>query len=112
MMYYETNGCKEEFSPDPNFSDLCGSEVRCETCGTCTAHCRCERVPDLDRARVITANLIEELRAIENVDPEACPGCSCLPGDGIAEGCDDGDGHKRAKAARRPPDGSRLRKLQ
>ena len=24
----------------------------------------------------------------EPLDPEACPGCGCLPGDGVTEGCD------------------------
>lgn len=59
------DGCNEEFSPDPDFSDTCGSEVTCGRCGTCTAHCRCERKPDLDRARDIAANLIKELHALE-----------------------------------------------
>ena len=26
------------------------------------------------------------------VDPEACPGCGCKPGDGYTEGCDHPDG--------------------
>ncbi len=25
-------------------------------------------------------------------DPEACPGCGCVPGDGITDGCHDPDG--------------------
>lgn len=25
-------------------------------------------------------------------DPEACPGCGCLPGDGLTPGCNDPDG--------------------
>ena len=25
-------------------------------------------------------------------DPETCPGCGCLPGDGLTEGCSDPDG--------------------
>ena len=28
----------------------------------------------------------------EDDDPEACPGCGCLPGDGRTEGCDHPDG--------------------
>jgi hypothetical protein len=33
-------------------------------------------------------------------DPEACPGCACLPGDGLTDGCDDpaGCGFYRANA--------------
>ncbi len=31
------------------------------------------------------------------VDPEACPGCGCLPGDGLTDGCEhpEGCGHDR-----------------
>jgi hypothetical protein len=40
---------------------------------------------------------------VEYVDPvsdEECPGCGCMPGDGITEGCEDmgGCGHNRANA--------------
>jgi len=37
----------------------------------------------------------------EEVDPEACPGCGCRPGDGISEKCEhpEGCGFNRARAA-------------
>lgn len=31
-------------------------------------------------------------RAAEEPNPEACPGCGCLPGDGVSESCDDPNG--------------------
>ena len=63
------NDCQVEFSLDPNFSDTCGSEITCASCYSCSEHCPCERKPNLDRARAITANLIEELRALKTPEP-------------------------------------------
>lgn len=52
---------------------------------------------------------VEELEAMEDDDPEeeeeseeACPGCGCLPGDGLTEGCEDelGCGYWRREHAK------------
>lgn len=32
------------------------------------------------------------LTPVAKLDPEACPGCGCRPGDGITTGCFDPDG--------------------
>lgn len=101
------NGCNEEFSPDPYFSDTCGSEVTCGRCRTCTAHCRCERKPDLARARAITTNLIEELRTLEACrcghpkHEERCPdpdGCWCDTFEKPAEGWPSPDASREERA--------------
>ncbi len=36
--------------------------------------------------------IVEELEDLLPKNPEACPGCGCLPGDGITDGCEDEDG--------------------
>jgi len=35
----------------------------------------------------------------EDLSPEACPGCGCLPGDGLTDGCEDpmGCGYNRQR---------------
>ena len=39
-----------------------------------------------------TANIeTDDLDDVEE-NPEACPGCGCLPGDGVSEDCDDEEG--------------------
>ena len=36
-----------------------------------------------------TANIETDDGYEDELDPEACPGCGCLPGDGVSEDCDD-----------------------
>jgi len=44
--------------------------------------------PDDDTPEADAANYLEE----ETSNPEACPGCGSMPGDGITEGCNDPNG--------------------
>ena len=71
-------GCVEEFSADPYVSDPCGSEVSCLGCQSCRAHCGCERKPDIDRARALTANLIADLRLLQATRAGVTPLAECI----------------------------------
>lgn len=55
----------------------------------------CAPGPNLEGLRKLVRRLDV---AVGTVDPEECPGCYCVPGEGLTEGCDhpDGCGYWRA----------------
>jgi hypothetical protein len=59
------------------------------------------KVEKQDGFSVVVSWEDEEDAEVEEVDPEACPGCCCRPGDGISEKCEhpEGCGFNRVRAA-------------
>jgi hypothetical protein len=61
--------------------------MRCDTCKV-KEHDTCSLDPNCSCC-VSTLGLEQEA---EPMNPEACPGCNCLPGEGITKSCNDAMG--------------------
>jgi len=67
------------------FTQAAGFEVsvtRYETVGTVVYHSEIQA--GLNKRAAMVAGPASE---VAELDPEACPGCGCMPGDGITDGC-------------------------
>jgi type IV secretory pathway VirB10-like protein len=70
-------------SEDEDPRNECPSEVEEE-------QSRYPNAPQTERDAKLAAEA--QTAAEDALDPEACPGCGCLPGDGLTEGCEDEGG--------------------
>ena len=45
-----------------------------------------------ERQRAVALVILSERRGELDIDPEACPGRGCVPGDGVTANCNDDEG--------------------